>query len=43
MKHVVLKAVVAVTIALWVTGCGYTTRSSLDPKYRTIAVSRSMM
>ena len=25
-------------LAVALTGCGYTTRSSLDPKYRTIAV-----
>ena len=30
---------IATLTALLLTGCGYTTRSSLDPKYQTVAVS----
>jgi len=38
-RDAALALVVAAFLAASVLGCGYTSRSSLDPKYRTVAVS----
>ena len=39
MRHQLFKSTLLALALLGMAGCGYTTKSSLDAKYRTIAVS----